>query len=125
MPKTFDIEKKFIIGDISSPMKYKYCPNCKKAYVKSRLEKEKCIYCNEECETVEVKRNGLYYIGYGIMVLGAVSAIVPRVIVVSGGNFFLITGIGLLLGGMIFVMMGSVRMAQAAVNNATGDKKDN
>ena len=35
-------------------MKYKYCQNCERAYIKSRLEKDNCIYCNEPCETVDV-----------------------------------------------------------------------
>ena len=97
-------------------MKYKYCPTCKKAYVKSRLEKDNCIYCNEECQTVDVKRNGLYYFGYAIMILGATSAFIPRFIEVSGTTFFIVIGIALALAGAVFVMMGSVRMAKTATD---------
>ena len=95
-------------------MKYNYCPNCKKAYVKSRLEKDRCIYCNSYCETVDVKRNNLYYFGYSLMLLGAGSALIPRFIAVSGTIFFMIMGILLVIAGTAFVMMGSLGMAKAA-----------
>jgi len=96
-------------------MKYKYCQSCKKAYVKSRLEKDNCIYCNLPCETVDVKRSSLYYLGYSVMVIGAVSVLIPRFTVVSGPTFFIIMGMVLAFAGAVFVMMGSVRMAKTAV----------
>ena len=95
-------------------MKYKYCQNCKKAYVKSRLEKDNCIYCNQPCETVDVKRNRLYYLGYIIMLFGAASVLIPRVIEVSGTTFYIVIGLVLAAAGAVLVIMGSVRMAQAA-----------
>jgi len=100
-------------GDCAT-VKYKYCQNCKKAYVRSRLEKDNCIYCNQPCETVDVKRNNWYYFGYAIMVIGAISALTPRIIEVSGQTFFIIIGLVLAFAGAAFVMMGSVNMANAA-----------
>ena len=106
-------------------MKYKYCPSCKKAYVKSRLEKDNCIYCNEECQTVDVKRNGLYYFGYGIMILGATSAFIPRFMTVTGTTAFIVMGIALVFAGAAFVMMGSVKMAKTATEMMTHEESSN
>lgn len=100
-------------------MKYKYCQGCKKAYVRSRLEKDNCIYCNEPCETVDVKRNGLYWIGYSVMIIGAGGALYPRIVEVDGSTFYLTVGVVLAIGGAALVMMGSIRMAQAAANMAS------
>ena len=97
-------------------MKYKYCPRCKKAYIRSRLEKDECIYCNGKCETVNVKRNGLYYLGYGIMIAGAACAFIPRVIAVSDEMPYWVLGLALAGAGAVIVMMGSMKMAQAAVD---------
>ena len=104
-------------------MKYNYCPSCKKAYVKSRLEKDYCIYCNEQCQTVDVKRNGLFYFGYAIMILGATSVFIPRFMIVSGTTFFIMMGIALALAGAAFIMMGSVRMAKTAAEMAVPEEK--
>lgn len=106
-------------------MKYNYCPTCKKAYVKSRLEKDNCIYCHEKCEIVDVKRNGLYYFGYAIMILGAVSAFIPRFMEVSGTTFFIVMGIALAFTGAVFIMMGSVKMAKTAAEAAKPEEEEN
>ena len=106
-------------------MKYQYCPSCKKAYVKSRLEKDNCIYCRERCHTVDVKRNGLYYFGYAIMILGAASALIPRFMEVSGGTFFIVMGIALAIAGAVFVMMGSTRMAKTAAEIVSAKVDEN
>jgi hypothetical protein len=95
-------------------VKYNYCAKCDKAYVKSRLEKDSCIYCGSGCETVDVKRNGLYYIGYAIMLGGAASAMVPRIIEVQGTNLYIGLGIVLLVAGIVFIMKGGAKMAEAA-----------
>ena len=102
-------------------MKYKYCPSCKKAYIKSRLEKDQCIYCNATCETVNVRRSGLYYFGYAITVAGAISAFVPRFVEVSGTTFYYAMGVMLFIAGAVLVMMASVRMAQSAAEMAVDD----
>ena len=110
-------------------MKYKYCQSCKKAYVRSRLEKDNCIYCNQTCETVDVKRNGLYYYGYAVMILGAGSVLVPRFAVVSGPDNYIVMGMVLAFVGVVFVMMGSVRMAKdaaaEAIEKMAGDSDQN
>jgi hypothetical protein len=95
-------------------VKYNYCPKCDKAYVKSRLEKDRCIYCNSPAETVDVRRNGLYYLGYGIMLGGAASAMLPRLAAVSEPNLYIILGVALVIAGTAFVLMGGARMARAA-----------
>ena len=99
-------------------MKYKYCQSCEKAYIKSRLEKDNCIYCNEHCETVDVKRNGVYYYGYAVMILGAGSVLVPRFTVVPDPSIYLVMGIVLAFVGAAFIMMGSSKMAKTAVSEA-------
>lgn len=97
-------------------MKYKYCQNCDKAYIKSRLEKDNCIYCNKPCETVDVKRNGTYYYGYALMILGAGSVLVPKFTVVPDPNTYLVAGIVFAFVGTVFVMIGSVKMAKTAAS---------
>ena len=99
-------------------MRYKYCPKCGRAYVRSRLEGETCVYCGAECETLDVKRNSLYYFGYGIMILGAASAFIPRFMTVTGGSVFIYFGIALVIVGSIFVVMGSTKMAKTAAETA-------
>ncbi len=104
-------------------MKYKYCQSCEKAYIRSRLEKDNCIYCNEPCETVDVKRNGIYYYGYTVMILGAASVLVPRFTVVSDSSTYLVVGIVLAFIGMVFVMMGSAKMSKTAMEMATDSEE--
>jgi hypothetical protein len=99
-------------------VRYKYCAKCNKAYISSRLETDNCIYCGYECETLDVKRNSLYYFGYGIMILGAASAFVPRFMTVTDSSLFIYFGIALVIVGSIFVVMGSTRMAKTAVETA-------
>ena len=105
-------------------MKYNYCPKCDKAYVKSRLEGDRCIYCSSVCETVDVRRNGLYYLGYGIMLGGAGAAVLPRFVETTGGNFFLALGVALVVAGSVFVVMGNSRMAVTAREMALGEEKE-
>jgi len=99
-------------------VRYKYCPKCKKAYVRSRLEGDACVYCGHDCETLDVKRNSLYYFGYGIMILGTASAFIPRFMTVTSSSIFIYFGIALVVVGSIFVVMGSTRMAKTAVETA-------
>jgi hypothetical protein len=99
-------------------VKYKYCAKCNKAYIRSRLETDKCVYCGYDCDTIDVKRNGLYYFGYGIMILGAVSAFIPRYMAVTDSTFFIYFGIALVIAGSVFVVMGSTRMAKTALETA-------
>jgi len=106
-------------------VKYKYCPECKKAYLKSRLEKEKCIYCGKPCEIVDIKRSGRYYMGYGIMVLGAVVMFVVR-FWFSDINYLWIWGIVFVVLGAILVMDASNKMAaRAAETVRKKDKEEN
>jgi len=106
----------FIRDWIWRPVKYKYCQSCEKAYIKSRMEKDNCIYCNEPCETVDVKRNGIYYYGYAVMIIGAGSVLVPRFTVVSDPSIYLVIGIVLAFVGAAFVMKGSNKMAKTAAS---------
>ena len=106
-------------------MRYKYCPKCRKAYIKSRVEGDKCIYCGVECEMIDVKRNRLYYFGYAIMLMGATSAFIPRFMNITGESFFIYFGIALVIAGSIFVVMGSTAMARTAVQMALLDKENN
>ena len=114
--------KKHIMGHVWATVKYKYCQNCKKAYIKSHLEKDNCMYCNQPCEIVDVKRNGLYYAGNLVMIAGATVTLAPRLTTLPGSIFYLITGILILIAGIVLVMKGGVRMAQTAVN--MGSLKD-
>jgi hypothetical protein len=94
-------------------VKYVYCDNCDKAYLKSRLEKGRCIYCGKASEVVDVKRNRLYYTGYGIMVLGAVLMVVIRFFFY---NLLLLWGVGIafiILGGAL-IMKGNGEMVKEA-----------
>ena len=102
-------------------MKYNCCPKCRKAYIKSRLEKDRCIYCGSTCKTIDVKRNGLYYLGYGIMLAGATAAFVPRFVLVSNGDVFFAAGMGMVIGGSVCVVMGSTQMARDAAAAALED----
>ena len=58
------------------------------------------------------------------MIIGAASALTPRVIVVDGSTFFIIMGLVLAFAGAAFVMMGSVRMAKDAARIATEKNQD-
>ena len=116
--------KSFIFGWLWPCMKYKYCQNCDKAYIRSRLEKDNCIYCNEPCETVNVKRNGIYYYGYSLMILGAGSVLVPRFTVVPDPTTYLVVGIVFAFVGTAFVMMGSVKMAKTAASMVADSKAE-
>ena len=103
-------------------VKYKYCPECKKAFVKGRLEREKCIFCGARCEVVEVRRSRQYYVGYGVMVLGAVIMIILRWLNV---NTLLLWTVGIffiILGGYL-VVAASNRMAMHAAEAVTGEKE--
>lgn len=103
-------------------MRYKYCAKCRKAYIKSRLEGDRCIYCSAKCETLDVKRNSMYYFGYALMLVGAVAVVVPRVLDTSGDSFFTFVGLALAIAGMVFVVMGSTRMAKTAVEMARAEE---
>lgn len=98
-------------------MKYKYCPRCRKAYIRSYLEKENCMYCNGVCEVVDVKRNATYYFGYAMLVIGAAAVLVPRFIAVSDRAYFLYFGIALAIAGSVMVIVGSSKMAGAAAES--------
>ena len=113
----------FIVVQTWCLVKYKYCQSCEKAYIKSRLEKDNCIYCNEPCETVDVKRNGIYYYGYALMVLGAGSVLVPRFTVVSDPTTYLVVGIVLAFVGTMFIIMGSSKMAKTAIEMAADSEE--
>ena len=102
-------------------MKYKYCQNCERAYIKSRIEKDNCIFCNEPCETIDVKRNGIYYYGYAVMILGAASVLVPRFTIVTDPTTYLVVGVVLAFVGAVFVMMGSTKMAKTAIEMAEAE----
>jgi hypothetical protein len=100
-------------------VKYNYCPDCEKAYLKSRLEKDRCIYCGSACNTVDVKRSRLYYFGYGLMALAAVVIIVTRL---WFDDYFI-----LWLGGIFLIIMGGAvvldangKMARRAAEEAKG-----
>lgn len=119
----FKNRKSFIKEHLWTSVKYKYCQNCEKAYVKSRLEKDNCIYCNEPCKTVDVKRNGTYYYGYALMILGAGSVLVPRFTVVPDPTTYLVVGIVFAFVGTAFVMVGSVKMAKTAASMAVDSEE--
>ncbi len=104
-------------------MKYKYCSECKKAYLKSRLEKDKCIYCGNACEVVEVKRNRQYYLGYGVMVLGAVIMLILRLLNFNTVLLWVIGIFFILLGGFL-VIAASNKMAKSAAEIVKGDKTE-
>jgi hypothetical protein len=107
-------------------MKYKYCPECRKAYIKSRLEGDRCIYCSSMCETLDVRRNCLYYFGYAFMLAGAVGVLAPRFVETEADAFFIYMGLAAVVAGMVFVVMGSMRMAKKAAEMALAhnEKKD-
>lgn len=100
-------------------MKYKYCPECKKAYIKSRLEKDKCIYCGKPCQVVDVKRNRQYYLGYGVILLGAAIMLVIRFWFYNTILLWTVGIITILAGGAL-VMVGSNNMARKAAERTGG-----
>ncbi len=106
-------------------MRYKHCSKCRKAYIKSRMEGDRCIYCGAECSIVDVRRNGFYYFGYALMMIGAASVVVPRLTETSGDAFFVYFGLALAVAGMVFVVMGSVRMAKTAAETAEAEESEN
>ncbi len=121
----FDFERllnanRFITSEPCWAVKYKYCLECKKAYVKSRLEKNNCINCGEVCEVVNVRRIGLYYLGCGVLLLGAVVVFLLRDI--STILTWLVFICFILLGGMIIIMAGN-KMAKSAAEIAKAEKQ--
>ena len=86
-------------------MKYNYCPECDKAYMKSRLEKDRCIFCGNPCKLVEVKRSGQYYWGYALMVTAAVVILMAR--------FLFHDDIVLFAGGILLVIWGAATVLDA------------
>lgn len=103
-------------------MKYKYCPECKKAYLKSRLEKDKCIYCGKTCEIVDVKRSGRYYLGYALMVIGAVVMLIIR-LWLDNAPYLWIFGIVIVVAGVFLVMDASSKMAKKAAESVQENKE--
>ncbi len=111
----------FIHNELCRAVKYKYCPECGKAYLKSRLEKDKCIYCGKPCQVVDVKRNRQYYLGYGVIVLGAVVILVIRFWFYNMILLWTVGIITILAGGML-VMVGSNKMARKAAETVGSNK---
>ena len=96
-------------------MKYKYCPDCKKAYIKSRLEKEKCIYCGKPCRVIKVRRTGQYYLGYALMLAGAIAVLVLRIQEVSSVFIWAALILFVVSGGILVVLAGD-NMAKSAAD---------
>lgn len=103
-------------------MKYNYCPECDKAYLKSRLEKDRCIFCGKPCEAVDVKRSRRYYLGYGTMVLGAVVTLIIRIWFYDVTLLWL-AGIFFILVGGIIVLDANSRMAKSAAAAARSGRE--
>ncbi len=102
-------------------MKYKYCSSCKKTYVKSRLEGDKCVHCGEVCEVTVVKRNALYYIGYAVLVSGAMTVFLFREL----DDILLWTiFIFILVSGGTLIMAGSTKMARQVAEQARARKEE-
>ena len=101
-------------------MKYVYCENCDRAYVKSRLERGKCIYCGKGAETVEVKRIRTYYIGYVIMIIGAALMVTIRFLFF---NIWLLwaVGIAFIVAGGYLILKANGEMAAEAKRLAKQD----
>ncbi|MDO9536855.1 MAG: hypothetical protein Q7J68_00870 [Thermoplasmata archaeon] len=96
-------------------MRYNYCPRCNKAFVKSRVDQDNCIYCSGKAEPVNVKRSGLYFLGYGIMMAGAICVFLPRLMVLEGPTFYYVIGVSMAVAGSVLVIVASTRMAKNAV----------
>lgn len=105
-------------------VKYKYCPECRKAYVKSRLEGDRCIYCNADCDEIDVRRNGTYYLGYGLTVAGAACVAVPRLTETENGTALVILGLATAVVGMVLVVTASFRMAKNAAEAALDQEEE-
>jgi hypothetical protein len=104
-------------------VKYNYCPQCRKAYIRSHFERDSCMYCNSGCEVVDVKRNTLYYFGYAMLLIGAAGALVPRFAAVADRTPFLVFGAGLAVAGCVAVVMGTSRMAREAAESFEKSEK--
>jgi uncharacterized protein (DUF983 family) len=102
-------------------VKYKYCAECRKAYVKSRLEGDKCIYCGNVCEVVDVKKSPLYYFGYIVLVLGAVVIFLMRGL--DTILLWLIFAFFLVLGSMLVIKASSKMAKEAAAKVAEATEK--
>jgi hypothetical protein len=94
-------------------MKFKYCPDCQKAYVKSRLEKEKCIYCGKQCRVIKVRRTGQYYLGYALMLISAIAVLVLRIQDVNSVLIWATLVLFVVSGGILVVVAGD-KMAKSA-----------
>ena len=105
-------------------MKYNYCPKCDMAYVKSRLERDVCIYCGSRCDTVDVRKNGLYYLGYGAMMAGAICALLPNYTNVSNPEFYMPIGLAMVVAGAAAVLMGNGSMKRTAREMALKERDD-
>ena len=102
-------------------MKYVYCEDCDKAYLKSRIERGKCMYCGKASQIVDVDRSRNYYLGYGIMVLGAALMVIIRFFFF---NLWLLWtfGIAFLVVGGYVIIKANGQMAVEARRTALGDK---
>jgi hypothetical protein len=118
-PRECPRAKKYIVNTVCDPVKYKYCVACKKTHVKSRLEKDTCIYCGKPCEVVDIKRNRMYYLGYGIVVIGAILMIILRL---QNSDFML-----LLVTGFVFIFLGgaTVIIASGKMAESVAEKVNN
>jgi multisubunit Na+/H+ antiporter MnhG subunit len=101
-------------------MKYKYCPSCDKTYVKSRLEGDKCVHCGKVCEVRVVKKNALYYIGYAILILGAIIVFLYREF---NDALLWVIFILILVSGGTLIMVGSTKMARQATEIGRAEKQ--
>ena len=101
-------------------MKYVYCEDCEKAYLKSRIERGKCMYCGKASQIVEVDRTSSYYLGYGIMVLGAALMVVIRFFFF---NLWLLWTVGIvfIVAGGYVIIKANGQMAEEAKRKATED----
>ena len=104
-------------------MKYKYCPECKKAYLKSKLERDKCIYCGKRTEIVDVRRSKRYYQGYAIMLLGAALIVIIR-LWFSDFTLLWLAGIFFIIFGGWLVMDASGQMAKEAAEMVKKDRDE-
>lgn len=89
-------------------MKFKYCPNCDKAFTKSRLEKGRCIGCGKDNTViVKVKMNFEYFLSYVAFLSGALLVFFAQY---YNEIIRIILFIGFILVGALFAFSGVNKM---------------
>lgn len=99
-------------------MKLYYCSNCRRSFIKGRLERKDCEKCGKPCIEVNARRSFLHYLGFGTLLLCAILLLVFKDIDAIYRILIFILGV---IGSFALVGIGNERMKKDAVR--TGAKR--